>query len=471
MAILISKIIYILFPVFLSYFLIVMFYYLFLALVGLAEGKRRTRESEMEDYRLFYISTLTIPVSIIIPARNEEEWIQDSLLSVLNLNYPEFEIVIVDDGSTDKTFEILDAVLELRSLDSYYVRHYQDGRVREIFKSEKYSKVTVICKTSGRKKAGAVNAGLNIAKYKYVCVIDADTILEPDALLKVMTHVQKDPDGVIGIGSYYGLSNGFKIKDGKIIERSFSYNPIIAYQNLEYIRSFIGSRIAWSRFNSTPIIAGSFAIWRRDVLYKLGGYSSDFTCEDLEFTFRVHDYIVQNKEKGYKMLMLPYSAAWTEGPSNIFSLILQRNRWQRVTNETAWRYKYMIFNPKYSAFAFLTLPYFVLYEVLGVFFEISSIAMTTAGWVTGILDVKVFLTFFLFMVLSQGIASLLSLFVFIRDQKMFRLRYITYLVALSFFEFFLYRWLISIAKILGSYGFLRKVRIFDQYPREKRIKI
>jgi cellulose synthase/poly-beta-1,6-N-acetylglucosamine synthase-like glycosyltransferase len=462
------KIIYIVFIASLSYFLLLTVYYLFLTLIGSLEGMKRESQGEGEDYSLFYLSTLRLPVSIIVPARNEEEWIVDSLKSLINLNYPELEIIVVNDGSTDRTLERLDGLLKLKPVDIMYIRHYKDGKVHEILKSETYPNVTVIDKEAGNKKAGAANAGLNMAKYDYVCVVDADTILERNALLKVMAQVDKEPGKIIGIGSYFGLVNGFKIKDGMIMDRSFSYNPIITYQNIEYIRSFIGNRLAWSKYNAMPIVSGGFGVWRKDIVYELGGYSAEFTCEDIEFTFRAHEYAVKNKEKGYRIVMLPYVSGWTEGPSNIRSLIIQRNRWQRVTNETIWKYRHMVCNPKYGLFAFITLPYFVLYEVLGVFIEILSFAFVVFGALAGVLQFNVFLAYFLLMLLSQAFTSLLCILAFVESQRLFRVKYIIYLVALSFVEFFWYRWIISISKLLGTWDFFHRKRSPDQYVRAKR---
>ncbi len=463
-----SDIIYAAFLIFFSYFLVLTANYLFLAFVGLFETRKRAHENENENYPLLYLSSLTIPVSIVIPAHNEEEWIKDCLLSLLNLDYPKFEIIIVEDCSTDGTFGILDSILKLHPIDVSYAKHYKDGKVASVLRGEAYPNVTVIRKPeSGLKKAGAVNAGLNIAKYEYVCVTDADTILEPDALLKVMAQIEKDSEHTVGVGSYFGLVNGLNIKNGRIIERSFSYNPIVAYQNLEYMRSFIGNRVAWSRFNAMPNVAGGFGVWNRNVLYDLGGYSTDFTCEDIELTFRVHDYSVKNG-KNYKILMFPYYVGWTEGPSNVRSLISQRERWQRVVNETIWSYRHMILNPKYGAFAFLTLPYFVLYEVLGVFFEIASVAFVTIGWLKGVLDIRTFLAFLALMLMAQTFISLLCLLAFIRNQKLFSLRYIAYLILLSITENFWYRWLISAAKFIGTFEYLRGKKTYDMYVREKR---
>ncbi len=348
-----------------------------------------------------------------------------------------------------------------------YTRHYKDGKTFDILKSQAHPNVKVIRKAKGEKKAGAVNAGLNIARYDYVCVMDADTVLEQDSLLKVMAEVSKDPQRIAGIGSYFGIANGFQIKEGVIIKKKFSFRPIIAYQNLEYIRSFFGIRIGLNPFNAMPNVAGGFGVWRRDVLYELGGYSPEFSSEDIEFTFRAHKYLADHK-KDYRISMLPFCVAWTEVPSNLRSLIQQRDRWQRVVIETIWHYKSMLFNSKYRSFAFIIFPYYVFYEVLGVFFEIISVFFVTAGWIFKVLDINTFFAFITLMLVSQVLVSLFSLFSFIRMQNLFPKRYVIYLIFLSLIEFVFYRWIVGWAKLSGTLNYFRKVRAYDQYARAER---
>lgn len=456
------------FIIFFVYFLLVLLHYFVLGITGIFENRRRMQEDVREDYSLLSASSFTIPVSIIIPAHNEMEWIEDTVLSALNLNYPEFEVIIVDDGSTDRTIEILTDVLGLESDENPFIDRFSYGEAIATYKSVKYANVrTVISKIKGHKKAGAVNIGLNIARFKYVCVIDADTVLEPDAFLRVMAQVEKSPEEVIGIGSHFGLVNGFKIERGKILERIFSHRPIIAYQNLEYFRSFMGNRLAWSRFKSSPIISGGFGLWRRDILLELGGYASQYSCEDLEFTLRVHEYIVKNK-KNYRVLVLPYTVGWTEGPSNLKSLIMQRERWQRVTNEAVSRYRRMLFNPRYKFLGMVTMPYYLFYEVFGVFFEAASLVFTLFVFIFRVINVEMCVVFLLFMILSQAVISLISLFLFVKDYKVLKAKDVRYFVLLVFLESFWYRWIVSYGKLLGMYHFIKGIHSSDQYARESR---
>lgn len=460
-----EDILHITFIILFTYFLIQSISYLFFSVFGLFQSRKRTYQAKEEDSGVLFSTHFSLPVSIILPAHNEEKFIADSLKSILTLDYPEFEIIVVNDGSTDRTLEILNDILLLEQFDKAYTDQFNSGKIHEVYKSVNYPYVTVISKTGGFNKAGAVNAALNFVRYKYICVIDADTIIEPGAILKVMTQVEKDPDKIIGVGSYFGLANGFKIKDGKILEKSFSFNPLIAYQNLEYIRSFMATRLSGSAFNAVSCVPGGFGVWRRDVVMQLHGYETGFSSEDVEFTFHAHDYMVKNK-KDYQILMLSYYVGWTEGPSTIPSFITQRNRWQRVVNETLWRYRHMLFNPQYKWLGFFTFPYNLLFEVFGVFIEVASIGILTWAWLIKMLDVKIYLGLLLFMVLVQAFISLSALFIFIRDQKLFRFRYTCYLIILSFLEFFLYRWIAITAKISGTIDYCRGVRAYKQYKRK-----
>lgn len=455
------------FYLFFLYFALVMVYYLFLGVLALFESYRRRKQDDAEEPGVFFVSTFSIPVTILVPARNEEAWIGNVVQAILKLDYPEFELIVIDDGSTDDTMKVLCDLLDLDSEHQPYIDRFNSGRIRRILRSRSHPNVRVLSKEGGQKKAGALNAGMNLAKYKYICAIDADTVLEPGALLKVMTEVQKDPENIVGVGSYFGLLNGFDVREGSIVSRDFTKRPLIAYQNLEYIRSFIGNRISWSRMRATPFIAGGFAVWRRDVVVSAGGFSPDYSSEDVEFSFRVRECGLKAGQN-YRLLMLPYCIGWTLGPSTVRSFVLQRNRWQRVANEAVAKYSHMVFNPRYGAFGCFTLPYFLLYEVLGVFFELASLLVVISGFATGLLSFRVFSTFLAFVVMSQAFVSLLALFVFYRQTKLLKPAHVFYMGVLSVLEFLWYRWILLFAKLQGSAAFLAKIRTFDQFARSKK---
>jgi cellulose synthase/poly-beta-1,6-N-acetylglucosamine synthase-like glycosyltransferase len=262
-----------------------------------------------------------------------------------------------------------------------------------------------------------------------------------------------------------GLVKGFTLQNGRVLKKNMAPSPLIGYQNLEYIRSFIGNRIAWSRMNAMPIISGCFAIWRRDFVLELGGFAIEYSSEDLEFTLRAHDYLHKHPEKQYRILMLPYYVGWTEGPSTIRGLILQRNRWHRVTLEGVCLYAHMILNPKYGFLGLVTMPYFVLYEALGVFFEVASWILAIVGYFMGILNIPFFLGLLVFTMFFHAMMSMMALLTYSREQFHFKIRDILWLMVLSLLEFPLYRPLVAWARLQGTFHFLRGVRHFDRVPR------
>ncbi len=227
------------------------------------------------------------------------------------------------------------------------------------------------------------------------------------------------------------------------------------------------NRTELCRLNATPILAGGFSIWRKDIILELGGFAFEFSSEDLEFTFRVQDHIIKKHLDNYKIIILPYLVGWTEGPNTIFSLLRQRNRWQRVTHETVWTYRHMLWHASNKAFTFLALPYFLFYEVFGVVFEVISIVLFTAGYMAGVIRLEIFLAFLTLIFLSQFLISLLALFIFIRDQRLFKGKDIFWFIVLGFTEFFGYHWLLVFAKLSGTVSFLMGKRGFDRYVRSR----
>ena len=260
-----------------------------LVVVAFVENVVRRHEHASQDFDVLGESRFTIPVSVIVAAYNEETAIVSTVESLLGLEYPEFEVIAVNDGSGDGT---LDRLIEAFELEPYqvFVRHvFPTEAVRAIYRSAAHPNLVVVDKENGG-KSDALNAGLNVARFRYVCGVDADTVFDREALLKGMRRVVEDPARIIGVTSHLTIAEdparAMAAPPGR---RPIDRRPFMAYQHLDYLRAFFNNRLAWSRLGFMLCAVGAFQIWRRDVLEEVGGYSRTFTCEDIELTFRVHE--------------------------------------------------------------------------------------------------------------------------------------------------------------------------------------
>src|SRR3712207_687365 len=273
-----------------AYFVVINVYYVTLFLFATSENRLRARQQGIEDFRLLSRSRHTLPVSVIVPGYNEEQTVSDCLHSLGKLDYPQYEVIMVNDGSTDRTLDVLMDEFDLVRADIFSRCHFETAGVRGVYRSRRYPEFYVIDKANGG-KADSLNAGINFSRYPYVCTCDADTIFAEESLLKAMRVILRDPQRTVAVGSLIGINNGYEIEDGEVKKTGLPKEPIVSLQLIEYLRSFLLNRLAWTRMNFMMVVSGAFAIYRRDVLIELGGFSKDFTCEDIEMTFRVHEFM------------------------------------------------------------------------------------------------------------------------------------------------------------------------------------
>jgi len=312
-------------------------YVLFLGLiaVGAVESAVRARERRAERYDVLATSRFTIPVSVIVPAYNEEVVILPVVRSLLALEYPEFEVIVVNDGSRDRTLELLEREFRLIPREVFFRRVLACEPVRAIYRSAVDPRLTVVDKGNGG-KADALNCGINLARYRYLCCVDGDTVYVRDALLKGMRLAVRDPATVLGVTSHVAIS---RRPEAAAAAEPGPARPdrslLTSFQHLDYLRAFFNNRLAWSRWGFMLCAVGAFAIWRRDVVRDLGGFSRAFTCEDIELTFRVHERHLRER-RPCQVLCLPDTVGTTEGPDRVSRLVSQRARWQRVITETVW---------------------------------------------------------------------------------------------------------------------------------------
>lgn len=443
--------------------------YLALALVAGVQAAIRSRQSRAEDFETLARSRFTIPVSVIVPAYNEEVIILACVRSLLALDYPEHEVVVVNDGSTDRSLDLLRQEYSLEPRQVFFRRLLPSREVRAIHRSKKEPRLVVVDKENGG-KADALNCGVNLSRYRYVCCVDADTCYDRDALLKGMRLALKDPARVVGVTSPVAIGSQPEARRRNGVgEKVIDRRPLVDFQYLDFLRSFLNNRLAWSRYKFMLCVAGVFSIWRRDVIQELGGFSPKFTCEDLEFTFRAHRHF-RDAKKPYEILSMPDIVGSSEGPTRIRSLISQRSRWQRTILETIWAYRHMFANPRYGRVGLVGMPYYVVYEGLAPFVELLSLLVLGLAWWLDVIGWREFLLFLATQVLANAVMTNAAILVQDMSARSYSLGSLASLIFLGAVEFLIYRPLHLAARWKGVLGFLRGDKAWYKFERNHREK-
>lgn len=345
----------------------------FLTVMSL-KGARDYRINIPDDATIRYFmkgSPLTPGVSIIAPAFNEESIVVENVKSMLNIYYPNFDVIIVNDGSTDKTLEKLIEAFDLAEVPFTNTRKVPCQPIRHVYRSrsEEYDNLIVVDKEPGGRKADASNAGINITENKYFICTDSDCFIEPMALYRMMWVVVNSHVPVIGVGATMLLGNNCVIKDGIMEARRVPNNPLPLYQELEYMRSFLIGKMGWSTMNMLPNISGGFGLFETDVVIKSGGYDPLSFAEDVDLLLRMVTYM-HNTGKKYRLAQLSQVSCWTEAPYNLRMLYRQRTRWARGLCEIVSNHWRLFFNPKYGRMGVFLLPYVFVFEFLAPIIEV-----------------------------------------------------------------------------------------------------
>ena len=357
----------------------------------------RSKTSFVESYAKKVIdkSPYTPGVSIVAPAYNEERTIVDNVTSLLGQDYPKFEVVIVNDGSKDSTLEKLIDNFKLVEVPYDYVELIKTKPFKRLFKSTdpKFEKLIVVDKVNGGTKADAVNAGLNVASYPYFVNTDVDCILAKDAIYQCLLPVLYK-DHVIAVSGAMAISNGCKMSNGQIEEAFPPHSLVPLFQTLEYMRSFLIGKMGWSTINSMPNVSGGYGLFNRKIVIAAGGYSSDSFAEDMDMLIRMVGYCCDFSQK-YKVIQIPQTCCWTEGPPNIKVLARQRIRWGRGLIQTFSQHKRFIFNKKYKQLGLVTLPYLLIFEFVAPVIEFIGVVTLIFLAVTGAVNWNTALVIFL----------------------------------------------------------------------------
>jgi cellulose synthase/poly-beta-1,6-N-acetylglucosamine synthase-like glycosyltransferase len=378
-----------------AYFLaFVLVHTVVLVLAGFELNRHVGRGSET-GLRRIVRSPLAPPISVLVPAYNESAGIADSVRSLLALEYPTLEIVVVNDGSSDGTLDRLIAVFDLHRVERPTPPFLPHAAVRGVYAPRGRLSLLVVDKENGG-KADSLNAGINFAAYPLVCAIDADSILEQDALVKTALPFVDDPKRTIATGGMIRVANGCRIERGRVLEARLPRAVLPMFQVVEYLRAFFGARTGWSALNGLLIVSGAFGLFRKDVVIAAGGYRTDIVGEDIELVVRLHR-TMRDQRTPYRIVYVPDPVCWTEAPETARVLRLQRRRWHRGSLETLLIHKRMLFNPRYRTVGLLALPSLLLFDVLGPVIELSGYAVATTAWILGALSPE---TFALFLAVS-----------------------------------------------------------------------
>ena len=400
-------------------------------------------------------SPLTPPVSLLLPAYNEAAGIVDSVHSLLALRYPEHEVVVVNDGSTDSTVDALVSEFDMVPVSKAMRESLATEPVHTTYVSRREPQLCLIDKSNGG-KSDALNAGLNAARYPYVCAVDADAILEEDALLRVAKPIIDDPGLVVAAGGIVRVANGCTVASGQVLDVRLPRSRVAVFQVIEYFRAFLVGRVGWSELGSLLIISGAFGLFKRSAVELAGGYSTDTVGEDAELVVRMHR-VLRERGDDYRIEFVPDPVCWTEAPESLRTLSRQRRRWQRGLAETLWRHRGMFGRRRYGTVGMLALPYFLFFELIGPLFQVTSFLVMPVAFAFGLIDTSILIAF---AVVAVMLGVLLSVAALALEEFSFRRhrqgREALRLVVYAVIENFGYRQLTDAWRLLGIWDFARR---------------
>lgn len=445
--------------------------YFSLLILSYINSSRQLNLWNLKNISFLFKRKILPGISIIAPAFNEEKTIIESTNSLLNLKYPDYNLIIVNDGSKDDTLNILIKNYELVRVDYIFEYKISTMPIRGVYRNPSIPKLLVIDKENGG-KADSLNAGINISNKEYFCGIDADSLLEDEALLKLASLTLDEGIETPALGGNVFPINGCSVDKGMITNIKIPQNNVARFQTIEYIRAFMAGRLGWAFTNSLLIISGAFGLFRKERIIGIGGYLTsrgkyrrDTVGEDMELVVRI-SRLMRELGLKYKICYSFNANCWTEVPEDIKSLKKQRYRWHRGLIDILTFHKKVLFNPAYGRMGLVAMPYFFIFEMIGPLLEMQGYVMVVVAFFLGLLSVKLAVLLFFSTVLMGTFISVLSLFIAERDLNYFSYRDIFTLILYAVAENFGPRQLFSFWRIGGYFNMLKKPQGWGKLERK-----
>ena len=398
----------------LVYFLALNSFYAVLLVLSIPEIWEQTRVAEDDDFQRLMQSDALPPITILVPAYNESATIEASVTAILTLEYRNYEVVVVNDGSRDDTMEKLRHAFDLYEIPRIYPETIPTKPLRALYRSRSRSRLTVLDKENGG-KADSLNAAINASRFPLIIAVDADTLIEPDALLRLTRPFLLGRE-IAAVGGTVRVANNCTVQDGRVTDARVPGRLLPGFQVVEYLRAFLFGRLGWNRLGGNLIISGAFGLFRKHYVAAIGGYHSSSIVEDLDLVVRLHRYLRHNKIR-YEMPFIPDPVAWTEVPESMKVLSRQRERWHRGLIAAMWTYKSMLFNPRYGRVGLLAMPFYTFGEMLAPLIEVLGYVITIGGFAFGMVNLSFAL---LFVLVAWGYGMLLSLWAVVLEEVSFR---------------------------------------------------
>ncbi len=434
-------------------------------LISASFGLRKyVRSLRYIDYRRFLDSEHMVPISLLVPAYNESATIVDSVKNLLSLDFPEYELIVINDGSKDETLQLLIDAFQLLPFQQPYKKSLETKEIKTIYRSAKDVRLIVLDKENGG-KADALNAGINVSAYPVVVSIDADSILEKSSLIKIIYSFVSDPT-CIAVGGIVRIGSGCEIVEGQLTEVGLSKNPIVALQTTEYLRAFLTGRIGFDVMGMLLIISGAFGAFSKAAVIEAGGYTRNCVGEDMELVVKLHE-LMHRKKKKYSVRFLPDPICWTQPPERLSDLKKQRKRWHIGLIDSLLRHKEMLFNPKYGRIGMVCLPYYWIFELIGPVVETVGFLFVPISFFLGIVNLWFMLSFFLVAVLYGTVLSVGALMLEENTFKKYpNLGQLLRLFFYSLVDNFGYRQINTVYKVEAMFGFRKNKSRWGELKRK-----